>query len=118
MVKIRAVVDWIPQDQGGRRQPPAGVGTPPYVSVVRFSDAKEPWPPAMAWSLVVEKDKSSSEPRRWVADVHFLVDEAPHESLRPGREFELYEGSKCVAHGRILGDPIQAARGMAASSSA
>jgi len=107
MAKTRAVVDWIPWDQGGRKQPPAGVGAPPYVSVVRFADAKEPWPPPVAWSLVVEKDEMSSEPLRWIADVRFLVDEAPHEALRPGREFDLYEGSKRVAHGRILGGPVQ-----------
>jgi hypothetical protein len=102
MVKMRAVVDWIPKDQGGRSQPPAGVGAPPYASVVRFTDTEEPWPPPVAWSLVVEKDETLSEPFRWIARVHFLVDKAPHESLRPGREFDLYEGSKCVAHGRIL----------------
>lgn len=103
MIRIRAVVDWIPKDQGGRTRPPAGVGTPPYASVVRFTDVEEAWPPPVAWSLVVEKDEALSEPLRWVADVRFLVDEAPHDSLRPGREFDLYEGGKCVAHGRILG---------------
>ena len=104
MIKIRAVADWIPKDQGGRSWPPAGVGTPHYATVVRFTDTEESSPPPVSWSLVVEKDEMLSESFHWIADVHFLVDEAPHESLRPGREFDLYEGSKCVAHGRILDD--------------
>ncbi len=102
MVMTRAVVDWIPKEQGGRRQPPAGVGSPPYATVVRFVDTTEPWPPPVAWSLVVEKDESLSEEYRWFADVHFLMDGAPHEALIPGRAFELYEGNKLVARGRIL----------------
>jgi hypothetical protein len=111
MVTKRAVVEWIPKEQGGRSQPPTGVGLPPYSTVVRFVDAEEPWPPPVAWSLVIEKDETSSEPYRWIADVHFLADEAPHGSLRQGREFELYEGNKRVARGRILGDTIPAETG-------
>jgi hypothetical protein len=107
MVKMRAVVDWIPKDQGGRNRPPTGLSSPPYSTAVRFADAEEPWPPPMAWSLVVERDEALSEPCRWIADVHFLVDEAPQDSLRPGREFELYEGNRCVARGKILGDSMQ-----------
>lgn len=104
---MRAVVEWIPKEQGGRSQPPAGVGSPPYATVVRFADTKEPWPPPVAWSLVVEKDEAQSERYRWIADVHFLMKEAPHDSLREGRRFELYEGNKLVARGRILteGEP-------------
>jgi len=101
---MRAVVEWIPKEQGGRNQPPAGVGSPPYATVVRFTDSKEPWPPPVAWSLVVEKDDKLSDRHRWIADVHFLVSDAPHDSLRPGRGFELYEGSKLVARGRILAE--------------
>jgi hypothetical protein len=102
MVTMQAIVEWIPKEEGGRRQPPAGVGLPAYATVVRFVDTTEPWPPPVAWSLVVEKDESASELYRWIANVHFLMDNAPHESLRPGREFELYEGNKLVARGRIL----------------
>jgi len=104
MVTMRAVVEWIPKGQGGRSQPPAGVGSPPYATVVRFSDANEPWPPPTAWSLVVEKREELSELYRWIADVHFLMNGAPHDSLRYGRAFELYEGNKLVARGRILAE--------------
>jgi hypothetical protein len=72
---------------------------------VRFVD--DPWPSPVAWSLVVSKDETQSGPAQWLADVHFLANEAPHDALQEGKEFELYEGNKCVARGRILGDSIQ-----------
>ena len=103
MVTKKALVEWIPKDQGGRTKPPLGVGVPPYTTEVRFVD--DPWPPVDAsWSLVVVKYEPLSTEFKWTADVHFLVEEAPHESLREGRDFELYEGSKCVARGRIIGN--------------
>ena len=98
---MRATVEWLTKEQGGRTQPPAGVGSPPYTPVIRFKDADEPWPPPVAWSLVVEKVEALSEPYRWTADVHFLVNEAPHGSLRSGQEFELYEGGRRVACGKV-----------------
>jgi hypothetical protein len=103
---MRAFIEWVSKDRGGRNQPPAGVGSPPYATVVRFTDSEEPWPPPTAWSLVVEKIETMSEPYRWIADVRFLVDAAPHDALREGREFELYEGGKCVARGRITGKSV------------
>jgi hypothetical protein len=99
---MRALVEWIPKEQGGRSLLPAGVGSPPYATVVRFVDDREPWPPPVAWSLVVEKDEMLSEPYRWIANVHFSMNDAPHDSLRHGRAFELYEGNKLVARGTIL----------------
>ncbi len=102
MVTMRAIIEWVSKEQGGRSQPPAGVGSPPYATVVRFVDTKEPWPPPVAWSLAVEKDEAASDQYRWIADVYFLMNDAPHDSLRSGRVFELYEGNKLVARGRIL----------------
>lgn len=105
MFNKRAIVEWIPKEQGGRVKPPLGIGMHPYATVVRFAD--EPWPPINdAWSLVVAKDEQESTEYRWVANVHFLVQEAPHDSLRNGRAFELYEGNKCVARGTITGDEM------------
>lgn len=104
MTTMRAFVEWIPKEQGGRVLPPAGVGSPSYATVVRFRDDDASWPPPIAWSLVVEKVEALSEHYKWIADVYFLVSNAPHESLRPGRQFELFEGSRCVARGKILED--------------
>jgi hypothetical protein len=79
------------------------VGQPPYATVIRFKDANEPWPPPNAWSLVVEKLSELSNEYDWVANVRFLVTEAPVEELRVGREFELFEGARCVATGILIG---------------
>ena len=73
MIKKKALIEWSSREHGGRSKPPLGVGDPAYSTVVR-----------------------------WVANVHFLAEEAPHGSLREGREFELYEGNKCIARGRVL----------------
>jgi hypothetical protein len=98
---MKAVIEWIPKDQGGRTKPPLGVARPAYSTVVRFVD--EPWPPVdESWSLVIVKDEPLSTEFRWIADVHFLVDAAPHHALHEGRAFELFEGNKCVARGQIL----------------
>jgi hypothetical protein len=103
MTTKKAIVEWIPANQGGRRQPPLGVGQPAYSTVVRFNE--DPWPPAdAAWSLVIEKQESQSTEHRWTALVHFLAPEAPHHALRGGRGFELYEGSRRVATGELCQD--------------
>ncbi len=101
MVARKALIEWIPKEKGGRSKPPLGVGIPPYSTVVHFVD--EPWPHTKeSWSLVIVKDEPHSTELKWVADVHFLVEAAPHDALRDGREFELYEGGKCVARGGVL----------------
>ena len=99
---MHARITWKRHEDGGRKAPPAGVGTPPYSTVIRFCDSGEPWPPPNAWSLVIEKIDSQSDEYEWIANVRYLVDEAPHCELRPLREFELYEGNKCVATGVII----------------
>lgn len=102
MALKRAYIEWIRKEFGGRSKPPAGVGEPPYTTVVRFLNTGESWPPPEAWNLIVRKTDVRDDPYKWIADVQFLVDEAPHHLLTEGTEFELYEGSKCVAHGRII----------------
>lgn len=101
MVAKKALIEWIPKDQGGRTKPPTGVGSP-YSAVVHF--VGDPWPHAEDWSLVVIKNEPQSTEFKWLAEVHFLVDAAPHDSLYEGRAFDLYEGKKCVAHGRIVAE--------------
>jgi len=99
---MRARIQWKRAEEGGRVKPPAGVGSPPYATVARFLDSDEAWPPENAWSLVIERIEEASAEYEWLAEVRYLVADAPHEELRPEREFELYEGGKCVAIGRIL----------------
>ena len=99
---MNARIHWKTKEDGGRSNPPAGVGSSPYAPIVRFKDASEPWPPHVAWSLVVKKVLELSEEYEWVAQVHFLVKEAPVAELSVGREFELYEGGRCVATGVLI----------------
>lgn len=100
---MRARVIWRSKEEGGRTKPPLGEGAPPYATVVRFLDINEPWPHDNVWSLVVEKIEAPDDEKEWVANVHFLMPEAPADALRPDRAFELYEGGKCVATGILLG---------------
>jgi hypothetical protein len=99
---MHAVIDWLTREQGGRREPPLGIGEPPYSPEIRLVD--KPWPPSEAWSLIVRKLQDLEGANRWLAVVKFRVEEAPHETLREGREFELYEGKRCVARGKVIGE--------------
>jgi hypothetical protein len=99
---VRAIIDWIPKEQGGRSKLPDGMGSPPYSPTVRFLDTDEPWPPPVLWSFAIRKMSETSGSLRWIVDARFRVEHAPHESLRPGRPFELYEGPHCVARGQLV----------------
>ena len=97
-----AMLSWVPHEKGGRRAFPPG---PTYSSVVRF-DEDNGWP-TNAWSLVVEYIRSYAAGQYVYARVKFLVPEAPHELLREGSRFQLYEGRKLVATGLIrAGDSV------------
>lgn len=98
---LRAKISWRMPDEGGRKALPIGEGDPPYAAVVRFKGDNGPWPPEIAWNLVVQKieDLGSNE---WLANVAYKVAHAPHENLVTGKKFELYEGHKCVAEGVLM----------------
>jgi hypothetical protein len=97
---MEATIEWKTREEGGRATPPLGEGNPPYATTVRFIEPNDPWPPENAWSLVVEK-RTELDLHHWVANVRFLVESAPKERLKPGQQFELYEGMRCVASGVI-----------------
>src|ERR1700756_5059242 len=96
MVTKRALIRWIPKEQGGRTTLPSRRG---YSALVRVGN--EPWPQRIGWDLVVEFIKCVGGPDQWGAGVHFCVDKAPQHLLVSGAEFSLYEGWRCVAHGMI-----------------
>jgi hypothetical protein len=96
---MRAIIRWIPREQGGRQSPPTG---PRYSTVARFEDERDKWP-AEAWSLVAEFIHSyPPNGEVTLVEVRFLSDEAPAELLRPGVRFELCEGRRVVAKGVVL----------------
>lgn len=97
----RAIIDWISAEQGGRRSgPPFG---PDYAAPARFLAHADAWL-LEEGDLLVHKVECIGGPDKWLADLRFRVDEAPHEWLVSHTDFELYEGKKCVARGHI-GDP-------------
>lgn len=96
-----ADIHWKSQIDGGRSAPPSG---PKYVAPARFNVPDDQWP-SEAWSLVVELIEVLESPSKWLAEVRFLVPEAPQHWIAAGSSFELYEGGKCVAHGKIIEGP-------------
>ncbi len=97
MVVKKAVIDWLSWGEGGRTEPPSG---PDYSAPARFpSHAENFW--VEAFDLIVHRIELLGGPERWLSDVHFRIEDAPHEWLTDGAEFELYEGRRCVARGRI-----------------
>lgn len=95
---MKAEISWVPPELGGRAKPPIGAR---YVTVSRFDQDEEQWLKD-AWSLVLEKNEPSENPRVTIADVHFLAPNAPVHLLQEGAVFELYEGRRRVAIGKIL----------------
>lgn len=98
--RVKAVVQWLRPEEGGRKAPPSG---PTYATVVGFGDA----PPNLeeeAWSLVLEfQDQPDLELKQRVR-VRFLSPEAPDELLHAGSDFQLYEGRQLVARGEVQDD--------------
>ena len=98
-----AQIEWLTEKEGGRLSPPSG---PRYITVARFADEKEKYP-AEAWSLVLEFKAPSDDPQSMIAEVHFLANDAPTYLLYNGSLFELFEGRKLVARGRICKPPLK-----------
>lgn len=103
--KRRAVarIRWVSPTEGGRTHPPAG---PRYSTVAKFEKEAENWPQE-AWSILAEFKKISDDLSSIIAEVHCLAPTAPSHLLQPGSKFELYEGSRLVAHGEVLGDSVE-----------
>lgn len=95
--KVKARIVWVPAAQGGRTKPPSG---PQYSTVVRFEGDPD-WPNE-AWSIVAEWNPSTTSEEFVLAEVGFLVEEAPQHRLVPGAKFELYEGKRVVARGEVV----------------
>lgn len=100
--KPRAIIAWVPPEAGGRQHVPAG---PRYITVCRFEE--DPGWENGTWSLVVEWVRTFRGGRLILANVDFLVPEAPTNFLRAGTRFELLEGRKRVAKGVILPPSVQ-----------
>jgi len=90
---MRATIHWKTQQQSDRRTPPTGTGPHPYTAPMAFfTSTTEPTADEAIWSLVVQMLPGSTT-YDWLAEVHFLVPEAPHPppqpNLRPLRRPQL-----------------------------
>ena len=97
-MRRKAKLYWIPKNEGGRGSTP---DMSPYRSPVRFLNTSTP-PDGVTWDLKVEKISNCASPNEYEVYVSFSNPEGPHQILVAGVEFELYEGHKTVARGRIL----------------
>lgn len=98
--KVRAKIYWIPEDAGGRKNPPTG---PKYSTVARFDDNGGDWI-KKAWSVVVENFEPPHEGFSTIADVSFLVSDAPEHLLCVGRRFELLEGRRTIGIVEVISE--------------
>lgn len=96
--KTKAKIEWISAENGGRTNgPPCG---PDYAAPAKFLAHADTWL-TEAWDLLVHRVNEVGMPDMWEAEVRFRMPQAPHQWLTCGAEFELYEGRRCVARGRL-----------------
>jgi hypothetical protein len=93
-----ARIQWVSPTAGGRKEFPIG---PKYATVARFKSQGSDWIND-AWSLVIEFISPVSDDLSLLAKVKFLAEDAPLSWLKDGAEFELLEGYKVVAYGKII----------------
>lgn len=93
---VKARIRFLPLNEGGRKVP---VGGPRYATVVHFEEDTQ-WP-NVAWTLVAEFLQPLDQTLSVLADIRFLVEEAPHHLLKPGAKFQLLEAG-VVAEGVVV----------------
>jgi hypothetical protein len=93
----RARITWAPR-AGGSGSLPTSLQ---YATIARFAEDSS-WPND-AWSIVCAFDAPPVLQRNPAeARIHFLADAAPHDRLKPGAIFSLYEGRTDVATVEVL----------------
>jgi hypothetical protein len=94
---MRALIEWLPKERGGRNLPPPG---PKYFGVAKFQNDADTWS-EQAWSIEIEfSNKELYNKHEGV--VKFLVSDAPHHLLEKGVKFELFEGANPIASIQVL----------------
>lgn len=97
----KAQIFWLTEMQGGRQQMPEGK----YVPIIRqISPILNPLPwqdKNGAWGLIVDNKKFLSD-NETISNIRYLFHEKAPNNLIKDMQFELYEGSKLVARGKVL----------------
>jgi hypothetical protein len=97
-IERKARVRWISAADGGRPSPPPG---PAYSTVARFEVLADRWPQE-AWSVVLEIGRPADDSGDMVVGIRTLAADAPGDLLAEGSRFDLFEGRRLVAHGKVL----------------
>ena len=92
---VEADISWLSPTEGGRKNLPT---VTVYRTVPRFEE--DPNGVRGTWDMNVEFLTAPSEAVQ-SARVSFVSEAAPHELLHSGSRFELTEGRKVVARGRV-----------------
>lgn len=96
---VKAHIFWVPADAGGRKAPPTG---PRYSTVARFQSDKANQN-EQAWSIIAEfLPQQNQHISCTLANIRFLAPNAPTYLLSLGNQFELLEGPRVVAKGKII----------------
>lgn len=95
---VDVLLHWLIENPSGH--PPRG----PRLSLpTRFDHQGKDWT-CNAWSLVVEVKGIPDATGYQMGTASFLVADAPHNWLREGRRFVLFEGQIAVAEGEVKSD--------------
>lgn len=98
----RAVVRWFRATEGGRHDLPKSRR---YRSVIRFDD--DPNKTRGSWDVELTLHSTPRYDAESSATISFLTGGAPQGLFRIGSGFELTEGRKIVARGKIVPFPKQ-----------
>ena len=91
---VKASITWVTVEQGGREtMMPVGIK---YYPIIVFNAEQNS---DISWSA--EMYNTQLEGRTSIADVSYLVDDAPFHLLQSGNAFSLYEGQRMVAEGVV-----------------
>lgn len=99
--KVARIV-WLSAVDGGRSNPPVGGRGFRYVAPAAFGRDEAVGVDNANWSLIAEVISQSADSMEWIANVRFLVPEAPSDLLVDGARFSFFEGRRCVARGVLL----------------
>jgi len=95
MKKMICTINWLSPEEGGRNVPmAANIKYGPIIKLLNMTDHSKSWSADIYVQSQIEEYKS-------IATLSFLVEEAPHELLQVGIDFELFEGGGLVARGTI-----------------
>src|SRR5690348_12604028 len=101
MIK-QSLIKWLSKDEGGLGAPSEASALSPYTAVVWFPATGPLGQSLDYWTLKLTKVSDTKDALEWIAEVCFLFDDAPHTLLAKDAVFELYEGRRCVARGKVL----------------